>query len=194
MNERFLIPLLLAVLPACGEKKQRTRERLEREREQQAETSKAQLLGHYSTATQFDARDPLSLTRKLTIDVQDTLVAAPHQLYWTEEMHFDLHRSRTGIQLTFRGGSDHWVSLDCSDGLASRIRRAHAPNNFLPRYLFVFRLASATPLQIELRAEREGSGEDMSLSVAADNIDGRLYTGTLIDFSLIDPGISLRRQ
>lgn len=194
VNRRLLFLFLLAFLPACRESKQETKSRLDRELDQQAETTKTTLLGRYSTAKQFDARVPLALTRQLTIDVQDGITAIPDQLYWSEEKHFDLHRNKKGIQVTFRGGSSHWVSLDCSDELASRIRRAHNPDSFMPRVIFVFRLTSAAPLQIELRGEREGSGEDMSVSVAAEDIDGRIYTGALIDFALLHPGISLQRQ
>ena len=197
MKLRAITIFLLPFLTACGETKKETETRLHRERRQQAETIKATTLSQYPNAIPFGSDEPFLLTRPLTVDVQDSIAASPTQVYWREVGEysgFDIHRVRDGLRLILRGRDDEWASLDCSDDLAARIRQVYKPDNFLQRFLFVFRLTSASPLRVELRGKSDGDGEDTSLSVIAGDIDGRLYTGTLVGFSMLDEGDPISHQ
>lgn len=188
----LLILTSIALVNACGESKRELQSKLDRDRTLQAEALKAKVISRYPDATQFDYRDPQSLSIKLTIDAQDSIAAAPAQLYWNEVSAFDIYRNRNGLNLTFRGRGDRWISLECADELASRIRQERNPHNIYCRYLLIFKLSSVAPLKVQLSAESDGSGEDTTLSVSVDDINGLIYKGQLIDFSILDSGHPLR--
>ena len=182
-------------LTGCCETKQQKKTRLDQElqqeQEQQSETTKARILSQYPNAIPFEPKVLASPIRPLTIDVQASIGASPGQPYWSDVSDFDIHRSRNGLRLVLHGSGDHWASLECSDDLAVRVRQAYKPDNYSMRFIFVFRLTSATPLRVELRGESDGSGEDATVSIKAADIDGRFYTGTLLDFSVLDEGYSI---
>jgi hypothetical protein len=157
--------------------------RRNKEREEHVESTRAQLLARYPKAIHLETREAGSPYRGFTIDAQEVIAAAPEQIYWNDAMLFDIYRDSSGPRLTFRAISDHWLSLDCTDSQASQIRKT---DPILARFTFIFVLTSASPLRVELRGSGHGSGDEASLSVVADEIDGRFYTGRLVDFAQLD--------
>ncbi|SRR6266404_1475177 len=189
MLVRLVFPILLSfLLISCGRNRESAQERSEKERDERVERLQAESLSNHPKALAFapDNRDPFG--HKLTIEVQNAIATNSSQLYWMMQQRFDLHRTRNQVRVVFRGPSDNWLSLECSEEQASELLHSCKPNYVYPLFLFYFSLTDVSPLRIELRGERNDSEEDAPLSVSAGNIDGRFYSGKLVDFALIDEG------
>jgi hypothetical protein len=181
---------LLLILAACHQSKRDTEAKQQREREERFDATLQRFTTQHS-ALRFDTREPGSIFRKLTIDAQDSIAAAPAQRYWSISDQFDIYRDASGPHLLFRAISDHWVSLSCTETQVAEIRKQRRADRTFVSFALAYTLLSASPLHVELRGSSSGSGEDVSVAVAADEITGRFYTGQLSDFVLLDEGQSI---
>lgn len=185
MSHLLLFLAILALLTGCHESQQ---QKQAAEQKQQAESRKTQILVRYPGAIGID--DDFSLTRRLTIDIQDSIAANTNQFYWSEVSNFDLHRTKSGLRITFSPNptlKNNWFTLDCSDELAATIRKAYNSEMIFPRFLFVYRLASVSPLRIEL-SDEVGSLDTVMLEPVSEAGERLAYTGSFVDFALLDPG------
>lgn len=188
MSKRYYLLSTVFLIIACHDSATDREARREKGQEEHVESTRAQLLGRYPNVRRFDTREAGSIYRGLTIDAQDAIAAAPEQAYWNDATQLDIYRDSGGSHLKFRAIGDHWVSLDCADSQVSQLRKFHRTDRIFAQFTFVFTLTSAAPLRVELRGTNNGGRDDESLSVVADDIDGRLYGGRLVDFVLLDEG------
>jgi hypothetical protein len=190
-NQAMQRPLALAALlflAACHHSDRDAEAKQQRERGERFDKTLEHFTTQHTGAVRFDTREAQSMFRKLTIDAQDAIAAKPNQLYWSISSQFDIYREASGAHLLLRAISDHWVLLSCTETQVADIRKQRRADRTSASFVLAYTLLSASPLHVELRGSSSGTGEDVSVAVAADEISGRVYTGRLADFELLDEG------
>jgi hypothetical protein len=191
MIQRCLLVAALLLFTACRESQRDIQARRDHEREQRLDATLEHFTAQHPGIIRLETREPGSIFRKLTIDAQEAIGAGREQLYWNISDQFDIYRDSSGPRLVFRAISDHWVWLACTDAQVADIRKQRRADRTFVSFALAFTLSSASPLHVELRGSSSGTGDDVSLAVAADEITGRLYTGRLVDFVLLGEGQSI---